>query len=162
MDVDKTKCKHCGSENRCFTEQTIIPTSGDEATSHMCVNCGYTTTSLNKEGSDIVEQYEESTAQLIRDLRFIDDDKLVWYPIVLNFPSVGIVFPDGANASEWNWIAAKAVDVLDDEKEKYPVPGSDGEFYKRRIDMENRQEFASNDFYSACKSVGFILNEELA
>jgi len=154
----KVKCKHCGSEHHCFEEQTNLP-SGDEAVSYLCVGCGYTTTTLNKEGSETINEYESVTAQLIKDLRWVDDQGLVWYPIVLNFPSTGIVFPDGHSTSDWHWVAAKAIDIPEADQERFPVVGRPGEFYKRRIDMENKQQFIKENFYEACKSVGFILTE---
>ena len=89
----KVTCKHCGAADRCFKEDTIGP-DGTKATSYMCVSSGYTTTTLNVEGSPTITYYEEETAQLIKDLRWVDNKNLVWYPIVLNFPNVGIIFPD--------------------------------------------------------------------
>ena len=154
----KVKCKHCGSEHHCFEEQTNLP-SGDEALSYLCVSCGYTTTTLNTEGSEMIKEYESVTAQLIKDLRWIDDQGLVWYPIVLNFPSTGIVLPDGHNASDWHWVAAKAIDLPEADQQRFPVAGRPGEYYKRRIDMENKEQFPKENFYEACRSVGFILSE---
>ena len=154
----KVKCKHCGSEHHCFEEQTNLP-SGDEALSYLCVSCGYTTTTLNTEGSEMIKEYESVTAQLIKDLRWIDDQGLVWYPIVLNFPSTGIVFPDGHNASDWHWVAAKAIDIPEADQQRFPVAGRPGEYYKSRIDMENKEQFPKENFYEACRSVGFILSE---
>lgn len=155
----KITCKHCGG-SQCFKEDTIGP-DGNAATSYMCVDCGYTTTTLNVEGSEMVQFYEETTAQLIKDLRWVDDENLVWYPIVLNFPSVGIIFPDGQNSSDWWWTTAPAVDVTEEEKTKYPVPGVEGQYYKRRVDMSQRKSFPKNEFYDACKHVGFIVSEDL-
>tara|TARA_R110000744_G_scaffold1628_6_gene5799 strand:+ start:2383 stop:2880 length:498 start_codon:yes stop_codon:yes gene_type:complete len=156
---EKVTCKHCGG-HRCYKEDTTLP-EGDSATSYMCVDCGYTTTSLNVEGSPTITQYEEHTAKLIKDLRWVDDKNLVWYPIVLNFPSVGIIFPDGNNKLDWWWTTAPSVDVKEEEKEKYPIPGSDGMYYNKRVDINKKEKFASTQFYEACKSVGFIINEDV-
>jgi DNA-directed RNA polymerase subunit RPC12/RpoP len=154
----KVKCKHCGSEHHCFEEQTNLP-SGDEALSYLCISCGYTTTTLNKVDSEMIAEYESVTAQLIKDIRWIDDEGLVWYPIVLNFPSTGIIFPDGHSASDWHWVAAKAIDIPENEQQRFPVVGREGEFYKRRIDMENKEQYPKDNFYEACKSIGFILSD---
>ncbi len=157
----KVTCKHCGAADRCFKEDTIGP-DGTKATSYMCVSCGYTTTTLNVEGSDTITYYEEETAQLIKDLRWVDDKNLVWYPIVLNFPNVGIIFPDGSSKLDWWWSTAPAVDIPKDEQKKYPIPGSDGQYYQKRVDMKQQAQFAPGEFYEACKHVGFIINEEFA
>jgi hypothetical protein len=123
----------------------------------MCLECGYTTTTLNVEGSAVVQQIEESTAELIKDLRWVDTKtNLVWYPIVLNFPSFGIIFPDGTSKDSWGWRAAPAVEISAEDREKYPIPGQPGEFYTKRVDMGQGQLFASEDFYTACKFLGFI------
>lgn len=158
---DKVTCKHCGAVDRCFKEETVGP-DGSQATSYMCVNCGYTTTSLNVEGSPTITYYEEETAQLIKDLRFVDDKNLVWYPIVLNFPNVGIIFPDGTNKLDWWWTTAPAVDIPKKEQSKYPIPGTDGQYYQKRVDMAQQAKFSPGEFYDACKHVGFIINEEFA
>jgi len=156
---EKVTCKHCGGQ-RCYKEHTEIG-DGSKATSYMCVDCGYTTTSLNTDGSPTIEQYEETTAKLIKDLRWVDDKNLVWYPIVLNFPNVGIIFPEGTSKLDWWWTTAPSVDVAEAEKTKYPVPGAEGQYYKKRVDMTKKEKFASTQFYEACKHAGFILNEDV-
>ncbi len=101
-------------------------------------------------------QYESQTAELIKDLRWVDDKNLVWYPTVLNFPSYGIIFPDGANKMDWKWTAAPAVDVAPEEQKNYPIPGQTDKFYQRRIDMAASRKFLSNDFYGACLFLGSL------
>ena len=151
----KITCPHCGS-HECFNQAEGLPDLS-VVESYMCMDCGYTSTTLNKEGSEVVQRYEESTAELIKALRWVDSEtNLVWYPIVLNFPSFGIIFPDGTGVDNWVWKAAPAVDIAQEEREKYPIPGNPGQFYERRIDMKQGQDFASTKFYDACKFLGFI------
>ena len=152
---DKIACPHCGAADRCFKEDTVAP-DGSQATSYMCVSCGYTTTTLNVEGSETIQMYEENTAQLIKSLRWVDSKNLVWYPIVLNFPSFGIIFPDGTDKDNWAWRAAPAIDIPEEEQSKYPIPGQEGQYYAKRIDMMNSQLFGTAQFYDACKFLGFI------
>jgi len=155
MEPTKITCPHCGSHN-CFQESQTLP-DGTVVESYMCIECGYTSNTLNVVGSQHVEQYEETTAELIKALRWIDPaTNLVWYPIVLNFPSFGIIFPDGTSENDWCWKAAPAVDIPAQEQVKYPIPGQKDQYYTRRIDMSKGQNFASNDFYNACKFLGFI------
>ena len=123
----------------------------------MCMECGYTSTTLNEEGSLVVETYEQGTAELIKDLRWVDPNtNLVWYPIVLNFPSFGIIFPDGTNKDNWAWRAAPAVDISEEEQKKYPIPGQKDQYYTKRIDMNSSELFEADQFYDACKFLGFI------
>ena len=151
----KIGCPHCG-HNQCFEETQTLP-DGQEVASYMCLDCGYTSNTLNVEDSDFIKGYEETTAELIKDLRWVDPNtNLVWYPIVLNFPSFGIVFPDGTNVFDWSWRAALAVEIPHQDSKKYPIPGQEGEYYTKRVDMESSRLFNSDDFYSACKFLGFI------
>lgn len=155
MEPTKVLCPHCGS-HECFVETQEIP-DGTSVDSSMCMECGYTTTTLNVNGSQVVEQIEGSTAELIKDLRWVDTNtNLVWYPIVLNFPSFGIIFPDGTSKDDWSWRAAPAVEIPTEEQSKYPIPGQTDQYYTRRIDMSQGRLFESKDFYNACKFLGFI------
>lgn len=154
MEPIKIACPHCGV-NECFQESQNI-NEKESVDSYLCVSCGYTTTTLNKEGSELISQYEETTAELIKELRWVDDKGLVWYPIILNFPSFGIIFPDGTSKNNWRWTAAPAIDIAEEEQKKYPIPGQPNQFYTRRIDMKLGQSFDNADFYGACKFIGFI------
>jgi DNA-directed RNA polymerase subunit RPC12/RpoP len=153
---DKLQCPHCGSEN-CFAESNYVEVTHKKVTSYMCTGCGYTSTTLNEADSEMIKEYEEVTPQLMLDLKWIDPaTNLVWYPMVLNFPHLGIIFPDGTDIQNWAWRAAPAVDVPKEDAEKYPIPGRPGEFYTRRVDMESSQLFQKEDFASACKFIGLI------
>ena len=152
-DPIKIECPHCKSPE-CFVETEKV--NNEDVHSFMCMECGYTTTSLNRVDSDFVKQYEATTAELIKALRWIDDRGLVWYPIVLNFPSFGIIFPDGTSVEDWKWMAAPAVDIPAEDQKKYPIPGQTDKYYTRRIDMKSGQLFTNDKFYDACKFLGFI------
>lgn len=154
-DPTKIKCPHCG-EHECFEDIQAL-SEKEFVKSYMCTSCGYTSTSLNAEGSEMIKQYEESTAELIKDLRWVDkSNNQVWYPIILNFPSYGIIFPDGTSKNNWRWTAAPAVDIALEEQSKYPIPGQPDQFYTRRVDMKLGQSFENDNFYGACKFIGFI------
>ena len=160
MEPTKITCPHCGGDH-CFEESQTIPTpKGDSeqvVTSWMCVDCGYTSTTLNEEGSEIIANYEETTAELIKDLRWVNPaDNLVWYPIVLNFPTYGLIFPDGTNEVDWTWMAAPAVDIAEESQSNFPIPGQPGKFYTRRVDMESGKHFSRDEFTQACEFIGFI------
>jgi hypothetical protein len=152
---EKIVCPHCGSKN-CFEEGMMLEISPAMVYSYMCMGCGYTSTTLSKVDSDLIKDYEETTAEIVKEIKWIDPNtNLVWYPTVLNFPSSGIIFPDGTNKSDWGWTAAPAVDIPKEDMKKYPIPGTD-QFYTRRIDMQAAKKFKSNEFSEACKSIGFI------
>lgn len=153
-DPIKITCPHCGS-HECFEESQAME-DGETVNSYMCMGCGYTSSTLNKIGSKVIESYEETTAELIKELRWIDENGLVWYPTVLNFPSFGIIFPDGTSKEDWKWTTAPAVDIPVEEQKNYPIPGVKDQFYTRRVDLKAGKTFPSTDFYAACKDLGFI------
>ena len=66
-----------------------------------------------------------------------------------------MIFPEG-NLSDWNWCYAKNVEITEEEREKYPVPGKEGEFFRSRLDVENAERFAKDKFIDACSSMGII------
>lgn len=147
---DKIHCSVCG-ELDCYKE------SENNIDSYLCMSCGYTTTSLNKEDSIELRKWEQSTPQLIKKSKWVDPEtNLVWYPSVLNFPSIGMIFPDGISEDNWNWRMAKAIDIPEEEKSKYPIPGKSGEFYSRRIDMKGSVIYDRKDFKTACEDLGIL------
>lgn len=155
MEINKVICPHCTQPN-CFVEETVIKDQ-EVVHSFMCMDCGYTSTTVNIEGSDLIKAYEETTAEIIKQLRWVDaNTKLVWYPIVLNFPSTGMIFPDGSNKDSWNWMAAPAVDIPFNQQKKYPIPGQRGQFYTKRVDLTKGKHFAPDQFADATKFVGFV------
>jgi Zn ribbon nucleic-acid-binding protein len=155
MEPIKVKCPHCGA-NECFEETQTMP-DNTTVKSYMCVSCGYTSTTLNEVGSQVIKHYEENTAEIIKDLKWVDPNtNLIWYPIVLNFPSFGIIFPDGTGVHDWTWKAAPAIDIPEEDQKKYPIPGETDKFYTRKVNMEAGKSFAKDDFYNACKFLGFI------
>lgn len=147
---NKIVCPHCGSHN-CFVEEI------NGVKSYLCMECGYSTNGYFKEGSESLIANEMSLPELFKELRWVDPQtNLVWFPTVLNFPTIGIVFPDGTNKDDWKWRAAPAVDVPQEEQMNYPIPGQPGQFYTKKVSMEASRLFLSDQFYQACKYVGFI------
>lgn len=155
MEPKKIICPHCG-EHECF-EETQEMIDSTLVKSYMCMSCGYSSSTMHINNSELINQYENTTAELIKSLKWVDKNtNLVWYPTVLNFPSYGIIFPDGTGVSDWKWHAAPAVDVKESEKERYPIPGQKDQFYTKRIDMSLGRLFLRDDFYNACKYLGFV------
>lgn len=150
VQPEKITCPHCGGTN-CFVEEQ------DGIKSYLCMDCGYTTTSLNVEGSVQMIDWESTLPELVKVIKWIDPEtKLIWLPATLNVPSMGIVFPDGANATDWMWRAAPVSPVEKGEEKKYPIPGKPGEYYKTKIDFSKSKLFDQKDFQSACKHIGLI------
>ena len=151
----KVKCPHCGSNN-CFTEEVSVEGANPVA-SYMCMGCGYTSTTLNEKGSELIKEHESTSPQLMIDLKWVDPQtNLVWYPMALNFPNTGIVFPDGTSKKDWKWRAVPAVDIPKEDQKKYPIATQPGQYYTKKADMEQSVLFEQNEFNEACKFIGLI------
>lgn len=155
MESSKIICPHCGSHN-CFHEEV-----DENTTSYLCMGCGYTSNNLFKVDGEQLAGYETTMPELYKDIKFIDQERgIVWYPTVLNVPTIGLVFVDGTTKDNWGWRAAPAVDVAEQDREKYPIPGQPGAFYTKRVDMELAKIFAQDEFAAACKYIGLIKETE--
>lgn len=143
-------CNHCGSDACYVTE------NNSEITTYSCFGCGFTTNSLMKEGQEFYEKQLEVLPELYKDVIFKDENGLMWMPTTINLPQQGMVFYNGTNKENAKWAAVKAVKVLEEEKEKYPIKGKPGEFYEWRMAMDTMQSFETRDFMEALSYIGVL------
>ena len=138
-------CPICEDNDSCFEDVQ------ETFNSYMCFNCGMMSHSnYTHENMDNIKH----TSKLIKDLSFEDTKRnIFWYPSVVNMGKLGIIYPDGT-PQDWAWKMARVVEVDENEKEKYPIPGKDGEYYTERLDVDNAMEFGQYEFLSACKAMG--------
>lgn len=154
VDEKKIQCPHCSSNN-CFQEEYVVETNS--FSSYLCMGCGYTTNTLSVAGTEHITMFEEKCPELFKDIKFHDTDtNFVWYPTVLNFPDLGIIFPDGTTADNWKWRAVPTVPVKEDELEKYPIPNEPGKFYDKKADIGSSKLFDKEQFADACKHLNII------
>jgi len=144
-----------------FTDNksVIVETLENGVETRICMDTGFTTNSEYKIGSDGVVSIEETTTQLIKDLRF--SDVLLnqyWYPTTAMFSS-GVIYPDG-NPNDWKWCYAPVIHMTEEEQKQYPIPGKPGEFYASRIGTDVSEFYDKNDFKSVCKRVGMGVDVE--
>ena len=71
-----------------------------------------------------------------------------------------MIFPDGTNEENWKWRVARAVDIPEEERSKYPIPGKKDEYYARRIDMKSSVIYARKEFKAACEDLGILQKTE--
>jgi hypothetical protein len=142
--MDKlTDCKRCDS-NACY-EQHI----NEQLTTWLCMGCGFTTSTVMTEGSQPVKQAIESSPELYKDLLHKDEDGHMWMPATVTLPAKGMVFIDGSTKENWRWASVKAVEIVKEEKHKYP----DGQTHK--MDMKGAQYFNQREFMDALEVIGF-------
>lgn len=143
-------CKKCGGP-MCYESL-----HENNIKSWMCLNCGFQTLSLLKNNSDYHIQYEKTLPELYKDLKYIDINENVWYPITLNFPERGIVFADGTSKDNWGWTAMLATEVLDEEKERYKKPGLENEYFTFKMDSKTKKIFTKDNYVAAVNYIGLF------
>lgn len=134
--------------------------SHDDATnitSYLDYNTGYTSNSRLVEDSDYVLDAERNQPKLVTELRVVDKLRnIVWYPSVINIPLKGMIFPMGTK-DDWCWEVMKIREVTQEEKEKYPKPDSEGEYFKTILDVKGKLNFTKDKFMDALKQIGGVV-----
>ena len=143
-------CSKCGSD-ACYVEEV-----NQDIKTYFCYGCGFQTNSLMKEGETFYEEQINILPELYKDLVNKDENGIMWMPSTVNLPQQGMIFANGPSKTDWGWAAVKAVPVLEEEKEKYPIPGKKGEFYEWRMDMTTLQMFPERDFIEALSYIGVL------
>lgn len=147
-------CPVCGTNDHCF-EDTI---EKKDFKSYICFRCGFTSNSHYTKESAERAKHIENTPELIIKLEIYDNEReLFWYPSVLNMGPRGIIFPEG-NEKFWVWKYAKVIDIPKSERENYPVPGKDGEFYETKLDVDGAETYHKYKFLDAVKSMGITVD----
>lgn len=148
------KCDRCGSD-ACYVQEV-----NEKVKNYSCYGCGFITNSLLVKDTQFFEEQMELLPNLYKELMGEDENGKIWMPSTVNIPEKGMVFANGKSSSNWNWSAVLAVEVKDDEKEKYPIPGKEGEYYEWRMDMEGMKEFGESDYIEALDYIGIFTGEE--
>lgn len=147
-------CDRCGSD-ACYVQEV-----NEEIKNYQCMGCGFQTNSLMKQGSDFFEEQMEILPNLYKELMGEDEEGKIWMPTTINLPQKGMIFANGSSADSWNWAAVKAVPVTEEEKEKYPIPGKENEFYEWRMDMTTLSEYGEKDFIDAMDYIGVFNGDQ--
>jgi hypothetical protein len=145
-------CSRCGSD-ACYVEEV-----NQDIKTYFCYGCGFQTNSLLKQGETFYEEQVAILPELYKDLMVSDEEGKTWMPTTVNLPQQGMIFANGPDTQNWTWAAVKAVPVLEEEKEKYPIPGKEGEFYEWRMDMTTLKNFSERDFMEALSYIGVLPN----
>tara|TARA_R110002167_G_scaffold220555_1_gene425173 strand:- start:270 stop:812 length:543 start_codon:yes stop_codon:yes gene_type:complete len=160
LSMDKLIDCPCCNSNACYESE--FTTQEGLITTWLCLTCGMTSNTSMEEGSDILKDSFELTAEIIKDNKQTHDN-LVWLLTVITMPDEGMIFPNPIKDSltteeklDYNWTVVKSIPVLDEEKEKYPIPNKPGEFYKSRMDMKGVKHFDKLCFMDAAEELGMF------
>jgi len=148
-------CKCCGSD-ACYESE--FTTQDGKVNTWLCMTCGFTSNTTMTADGEALKQTLELTADMIRDLRQ-DHDGLAWFPTCITMPDKGMIFPEplkGEEEGDWKWTVVKAIDIPEDEQEKYPNPNEPDKFYKKRMDMKNLKRYEKLEFMDAAEDLGMF------
>ena len=149
-----TICPRCGSD-ACYEQEL-----GADYKVHQCYGCGFTTNTLMTEDSEFLDEQLEVLPELYKDLIYIDEEGYNWMPSAVNNPEQGMIYADGKTSEDWKWSAVKAMKISEEEKEKYPIPNKEGEFYEYKMDMTTLKQFDERDFIEALDYIGVFKKED--
>ena len=136
-------CKRCGS-NACYEQQIT-----EQVTTHLCMGCGFTTSTLMTEGSEPVKAALESSPELYKDLMYKDESGQIWFPSTITMPNKGMVFVDGTGKGDWKWAAVKAIPLQEGDKKV-------NNDQTHKMDMKNLKHYAERDFMDALEYIDFF------
>lgn len=146
--MDKLKECPCSQKSNLLyeTEVSGIKTS-------QCYCCGFTSNTLMKEGEPFYEEQMSTLPELYKSISWPDDKDQIWVPSYVNIDK-GMVFAKGKNDTDWGWAGVLSIEVKEEEKEKFPIPGKKGEYYKTRMDLSTMKMFSQIEFMNALIYIG--------
>ena len=164
VETDKLiKCNRCGGD-ACYHQEI------NGVKLYSCYGCGFQTSSVMKKGEKFFEEQIEILPELYKTLLGEDEEGMIWMPQTVNLPQNGMVFASAArdhgienetpSQNNYEWAAVKAIEIPEEDKEKYPIPHKKGEYYEWRMDMTTEKRFAHNDFVEALDYIGVFGNEK--
>ena len=101
---------------KCKCDGCYISPINETKSNYFCWGCGFQTNDLMIEGEFDFVGYEETLPELYKDVKYVDEQKRVWYPISINIPDKGTVFLNGKNVEDVQWAAIKVVELTEEEK----------------------------------------------
>ena len=107
-----------GTCPKCKCDGCYIAPINETSFNYFCWGCGFSTNDLMIEGEFDFVGYEETLPELYKDVKYVDEQKRVWYPISINIPDKGTVFLNGKSAEEIQWAAIKVVELTEEEKQQ--------------------------------------------
>jgi hypothetical protein len=133
-------CPKCKAKESCYVTEIE---KGKFA--YSCMNCGFATNDYMKSGEYDTELYEAELPELYKDIKYVDEEGRVWYPLVVNIESLGTVFVSGKTIDDWSWNAIKSVELTEEDKSK--------KFFKDKkykSDPTTMKDFGRDGFFEAC------------
>ena len=130
MEKIVSNCPLCG-------EHSLHLSEDQDLYFMQCVNCGYVSSDKFKGTRENNEEYKK----LEPDMQQWAKEELgrIWIPTIMTLPT-GLIYPFNDD-DKMRWGYAKMVQISEEEKEDYPIPGQENKYYTQRYDMENPRTF---------------------
>ena len=140
--------------SNCFLcEEHSLHVAGiEEAQIMQCINCGYVTSTKYLGTKETNEEFQKLTDDMKRWSK--EENNRVWIPTILTLP-IGMLYPMDDEDKVMKWAFAPMVNILEDEKEKYP--NGQGGFYEKKIDTDNAKIY--DEFFEAMLEVNQEMKE---
>jgi hypothetical protein len=138
-------CAKCKAPDSCYAQDI-----NEFHKSYVCLNCGFQTNDLMREGEFDFEQYELELPELYKDVKYTDEEGRMWYPNIINIEDKGTVFVNGTSKDNWEWCGIKSIPLTHEEKESTRFKGKN---YKS--DSTTLQNFGT-DYFAAADYIGFF------
>lgn len=156
--VEIINCPICG-KNTCYVEtyepmdepmDSVIP---PDMKGYLCKSCGSVSNSEFKKGSKILEQALKTMPNIVKDKKTFVEDLGIYFFLAVVQTRNGHIFPE-PDGDSWKWVFMPLVFIPKEDKEKYPIPGKDGEYYEQRLAEEHAERFGKDQFYDALVAIG--------
>ena len=80
----------------------------------------------------------------------------------LNIPGVGMLYCSGKSQRTMRWEVASTVEIVGEERLKFPIPGKEGEYFTSKLDTDNAQVFKKHEFENALDHFYSLVNKVYA
>lgn len=140
-------CDHCGSEV-CYKNRI-----NDEITLSSCLSCGFISNTIWKSNSELFNQQMELFPELYKVITHQDINDDYWVPNLVHIHDKGMVFVDGTNEDDCEWVGVKAIKIPKSEKEKYKKVKSTQKL-THKPDMTTKKGFGKGGYLQALNYIG--------
>lgn len=148
MEDGFVTCPHCGSQ-LCYAQNV------DGQETWACFSCGFTSTTLMKEGSETEKAVSAKHPNLYKDLKFVDKDGYVWYPSVVTVPGKGMIYVDGSDSENWQWAVTPMRPLTKKEKRMKAYAGKE-----HLVDVRSTKYFGKDGYVEAMAFLGLLGENE--
>ena len=134
----------------------------EESQMMQCLNCGYTSTSKFIGDKKTNEEYQKLTEDMQN--WSTEFNGRIWIPTMMTLP-IGMLYPtnieevvgDGTR-TVMKWSFAEMVDIPEEERTNYPVPGDTEQYYERMYDIDNANIY--DEFFEGMVELNNRMKEE--